>query len=352
MKGSARRLVMCGFFGLTLASVSLPSIAAQARGFPDITKDGLPNIQSSAALVLDMTSGETLYERDPDAVRPIASISKLVGAMVIQEECKLDPAGLHEMSPHNRDAARGGDKSKLTTGWKYSHSDLLHAALMRSDNRALPALGEACGLDPAAMGVRMTARARAMGLTKTFFREPNGLSAEIVSTPRELMVVLRHVIQIAEIKGILGTQEHVLTAVKNGRSRAINIQNTDRLLGKNVAHILGGKTGYTDIARYCLAIAARTFTGREVGMVFLGGEGRFTRFADFTRVVKWLQPGTAYAKGSMVPAAQTTPGNESAVPLVGATRVGSTTPPGPAAMPSEPAPAPAAVDAESSNLKW
>lgn len=277
---------------------ALPGQAARARGIPDLTREGFPNIQSATALVVDLDTDSVLYERDADTVRPIASVSKLVGALVIHEECRLDPAGLHEMTSSNRDAARGGDKTKLTTGWRYSHRDLLHAALMRSDNRALPALGEACGLSPATFGERMTARVRRMGLIRTTFKEPNGLSSENVSTARELAVILKHVIRIPELTAIMSTREYEIVAVnKNGKARGIKIKNTDRLLSKNVAEIIGGKTGYTDIARYCFAVAARTPQGRPVGMIFLGAEGRHTRFADFTRVIKWLDPFERLAKG-------------------------------------------------------
>ena len=284
----------CTLFAL---SVSWPCQAARARGLPELTRAGLPNIQSQSALVIDMSNEGILYERDADHVRPIASISKLIGSLVIVEECKLDPEGLHEMTTANRDAAKGGDKSKLTTGWRFSHRDLLHAALMRSDNRALPALGEACGMTPAQFGERMTARVRKLGLPKSSFKEPDGLSQENVSTARELITVIRTVIQVPELVEIMGKKEYSLTGVtKTGGKREIPIHSTDRLLGGNLMHVIGAKTGYTDIARYCFAVAARTQTGRDVAMVFLGAEGRMTRFADFTRVVHWLKDDREIAK--------------------------------------------------------
>jgi D-alanyl-D-alanine carboxypeptidase len=278
-------------FPVLFALVPMPDSKALARrGISDLTADGLPNIQSVAALVVDLQSGTVLYERDADSVRPIASISKVVGALVFHEECKVDPTQLHEMTTKNRDAAKGGDKSKLTTGWSYSVRDLLHAALMRSDNRALPALGEACGMDPQRFGEKMTERVRKLGLTRTFFREPNGLSPDNVSTAREVLVFLREVVKYPELATIMATQEHVITAHKSGKTREIKIKNTDRLLSKDLATIMGGKTGYTDLARYCFTVAARMKDNRELGMVFLGAEGRHTRFADFTRVVRWLYP--------------------------------------------------------------
>lgn len=281
---------------LGLSMLSVPAAAARSMGdTKDLGQLTQLKIKSTAALVIDLDTNTTLFERDADVVRPIASISKIFGALVIAEECKLDPDGLHEMSPSNRDAARGGDKTKLTTGWSYSHRDLLHAALMRSDNRALPALAEACGLDPAALAAKMTERARKMGLVKTAFKEPDGLSPENVSTAREVMVALKETMRNPMLTEIMAKPEYILVAHKGERTRDIKIKNTDRLLSKNIAQILAGKTGYTDIARYCLAVAAKTFEGRQLGMVFLGAEGKHTRFADFTRVIKWLTSNEAIA---------------------------------------------------------
>lgn len=277
-------------------TAATPTLAAH-KNEQAATKNGLPNIKSATALVVDLSNDQVLFERDADLIRPIASLSKMVSSLVIQTECKLDPEALHEMTSGNRDAAKGGDHSKLTTGWSYSHKDLMHAALMRSDNRALPALGEACGLTPAALGEKMTLLARRLGLPKTSFKEPNGLSPENVSTARELIVILKEVLKVPELTEIMLKRDYTLTAHKEGRpNRTIKINNTDRLLAKNVAQILGAKTGYTDLARYCFAVAAKTDLGHELGMIFLGGEGRFTRFADFTRVIKWLKPGTVYAR--------------------------------------------------------
>ena len=268
-----------------------PQAFAAARLAAAVTANGRPNIQSAAALVVDLKSNTVLFERDADVVRPIASLSKIFGALVVAEDCHLNLDTLHEMTPANREAARGGDKTKLITGWSYSHRDLLHAALMRSDNRALPALAESCGLNPQAFAAKMTDKAQKLGLVKTTFKEPDGLSAENVSTAREVLVALKAAIATPLLHDIMAKPAYEITAVKGGQQRSIKIKNTDRLLTKPMDaldQILGGKTGYTDIARYCLAVAARTTSGQELGMVFLGAEGRFTRFADFTRVLRWL----------------------------------------------------------------
>jgi D-alanyl-D-alanine endopeptidase (penicillin-binding protein 7) len=275
--------------------LSLFSFGASAQTKDQPTLADLPKIKSAAAFVVDLNTGEVLFEREADIVRPIASISKVMGAIVIHKYCNLKPEDLHTMSVENRDAAKGGDKTRLTTGWAYSHHDLMKAALMRSDNRALPALGQACGMDTVKFGEKMTEEAKLLGLKNTSFKEPNGLNKENVSTPREIMVFLKEAIKIEEIREIMSTKESTIVGHRDNRTRSVEIRNTDRLLSKDLATILGGKTGYTDIARYCLAIAAETDGKRQLGMVFLGAEGKHTRFADFTRVINWLLPSKAFA---------------------------------------------------------
>jgi D-alanyl-D-alanine endopeptidase (penicillin-binding protein 7) len=255
-----------------------------------------PQIKAPAALVVDWSNGKVLYEREADVVRPIASLSKMFAALFIYEECRLDPDAYHLMSPENRKAARGGDHSKLTTGWKYTHRDLMYAALMRSDNRAFPALAEACGLTPQEMGVRMTARARSMGLVNTRFEEPTGLSPQNVSTPREVMLMLEAVVKRPEIAAIMSTRRYVVTGVdKNGRMRRHEMGNTDRLVMNRELPVIAGKTGYTDLARYCLAIALRSSLTSRLGVVVMGAEGKLTRFADVRRILRWLDSNQSVA---------------------------------------------------------
>ena len=301
-RNSLSRLV----YSIFVVGLAMPVPGALAKSFrrnTEFTRDGKPNIRSSAALVIDLKTNNVLFERDADLVRPIASISKLFAALVYVQDCKLDPDGLHVMTPANRDAARGSDRTRLMTGWAYTHSDILHAALMRSDNRGMPALAEACGFDAATFAEKMTQKAQSLGLTKTHFREPNGLSPENVSTAREVMVALQEAVKIPTLTEIMATQDYTIYAHKNNRTQAIKIHNSDRLLARNIAEILAGKTGFTNPARYCLAVAARTFDGEELGMVFLGAEGHLTRFADFTRVVKWVEKGGVIAKADTRPTA-------------------------------------------------
>lgn len=254
----------------------------------DFTRDGRPNVQAASALAIDWESGKVLFERNPDEPRPVASLSKMMAMLVIHENCHLKPDGMHEMNVSNREAAKGGDHSPLTTGWSYSHQDLMYMALMKSDNRAVPALGDACQMTPTQFGEKMTERARSFGLKQTIFVEPTGLSPLNISTAREMMTILKQVTRIPDLTRIMTTQKYLVTGYKNGRTRNVVIRNTDRFVMNGSLDILGGKTGYTDLARYCLAVALQMPERGSVGVVVMGADGKLTRFADVRRIVKWL----------------------------------------------------------------
>ena len=278
------------------------------RPVPVYTRGGLPNIQAHAALILEVgetgSGAQALYQKNPDEVRPIASISKLMAMLVVLDH-KLDLNAKSTITESDARLAARGAKSRLLTGMRLSNRDLLHAALMASDNRAVLALGRAVGLSPAQHAAEMTARARALGLSKTQFLEPTGLDYRNVSTPREVIAFLQAALKNPLIAQACRTTQYVAHAElagrdpkKPARQAAIEYTSTDLLLRASKHVIHGGKTGYNDRAGYCLVVAARvqkpSAKPREVAMAFLGAEGKLTRFADFGRAAQWLverQPG-------------------------------------------------------------
>jgi D-alanyl-D-alanine endopeptidase (penicillin-binding protein 7) len=280
------------FFGVTPAHAKKKRHHATARevSVPVYTKGGDPNIQAQAAVVIDLTTGELLHAKNPDAVRPIASISKLMATLAVLDN-PLDLDGTTTITDSDIEIARHGARSRLPKGMSFTNRDLLHAALMASDNRAVPALGRAVGLDPPSKLVAaMNAKAKTLGLKNTHFEDPVGLSQGNTSTPRDVAGMLKAAIAqplIAEI-----TQKPTYVAHPVGKPGwAIEYTNTDVIARTSKWQVLAGKTGYTDLALYCLAIAAR-FAVQEVkhdvAMVFLGAVGKMTRFGDFSRVAQWL----------------------------------------------------------------
>lgn len=264
---------------------------ARPRDVPTYTRSGLPNIQAQAAVVVDMKqAGLPLYQKNPEAVRPIASISKLMAAMVVLDR-KLDLDAQTTITEDDRRLALRGARSRLPVGITLTNRDLLHAALMASDNRAVPALGRAVGLSPEQMTAAMNAKARELGLAHTRFGDPTGLDHRNVSTPLEVAQMLRAALQYPLISQVCQTATYAAHPISR-RGAVIEYSNTDVLVRGSRHRVLGGKTGYNDLAGYCLAVAARlTEAGgktRDVAMVFLGAQGKLTRFADFSRTAQWL----------------------------------------------------------------
>ena len=256
---------------------------------PVYTKGGDPNIQAQAAVIVDLTTGEVLHAKNPDAVRPIASISKLMAIMVVLEhELDLDAATM--MIDSDLQIAHGGARSRLPKGMSFTNRDLLHAALMASDNRAVPALGRAAGMTPEQMVAAMNKKAKELGLKSTHFDDPVGLNQGNRSSPRDLAGLLKAAIAVPLIAEI--TQKPTYVAHPVGKPAwSIEYTNTDVIARTSKWQVLAGKTGYTDVALYCLAIAARFAvqqTKHDIAMVFLGAAGKMTRFGDFSRVAQWL----------------------------------------------------------------
>lgn len=269
--------------------------AARERPVSVYTRGGMPNIQAQAAVVIELDGGQELFQKNPDEVRPIASISKLMAMMVVLDR-RLDLDAITEVLESDRKLARRGARSRLPVGAKFTNRDLLHAALMASDNRAVPALGRAVGLDPAAMTAAMNKKSTDLGLTHTSFGDPTGLDERNRSTPREVARMLAAALKMPLISEITRKARYVAHSVGGRASRAIEYTNTDVIARGSRYDVLGGKTGYTDLAGYCLAIAARLDQKREVAMVFLGAHGKLTRFGDFTRAAQWIaekKPGLA-----------------------------------------------------------
>ncbi len=246
-------------------------------------RGNLPNVQSLGALVVDLDSGQEIFARKPDQLRAIASISKLAATLVVMDH-NLDLDGLTTMKRVDSEVARGGAPSRLLEGMTLSNRDLLHAAMLGSDNRAVSALGRAVGLNSTQLTNAMNRKVAKLELRATRFREPTGLSPENASTPRETIQLLRAAMAHPILGPTLRKPEYDAHPV--GRP-AIKYVSTHRPAIRAGVQDLGGKTGYNDAARYCLVIAVR-IDNRSYGMALLGTEGKLTRFGDVARVADWI----------------------------------------------------------------
>lgn len=262
-----------------------PQAARVVRAIAPLTPHGLPNVQSHAALVMDLETGRMLYGKNPDRVRHIASTGKIFVALVARRKgIDLDAATTITMDDARN--ARGGSRTQLDVGESYSNLDLMRAMLIASDNRAVTAVARGAGLSPEQLVVELNALARDLGLERTSFTDPTGLNGN-VSTAREMAIALRHTLEDPVLAELLATKFASITRLSHKRARVVHYANTNRMLHRERFKTIGGKTGYTRPAGYCLISASR-IAGHRLAFIFLGADGELTRFADFNRVWDWM----------------------------------------------------------------
>jgi D-alanyl-D-alanine endopeptidase (penicillin-binding protein 7) len=240
-----------------------------------------PGLKSTAALVLDGTTGEVLYEQKPGLVTPIASITKLMTALVvIDAQQSLDE--VIEITKDDKWTGKGAF-SRLPIGQKLSRADLLRLALMASENRASHTLARNYPGGTAAFVRTMNVRARSLGMTQTKFEDPSGLSNNNVSSARDLAKLVA-----AASKNPVIREYSTLHSfdVRLGKNR-FTFRNTNLLVGRPDWDIDVQKTGFTNDAGECLVMQA-TIEDRPVVMVFLDSFGKLTRTADARRVRRWM----------------------------------------------------------------
>lgn len=247
-----------------------------------LTPDEMLRIRAKAALILNLQTGEVLYQKNPMAQLPIASLTKLMTAVTFMNmNPDLDKTILIE----RRDVYRAnwtvlGYRERITV------RDLLYAALIASDNAAARALARASGLSPKEFIDRMNQTAVSLGLLNSRFTDPTGLDEGNVSTAVDCATLLWTAFQNDEIAEILQTTEYKFRTSR----RVHTIRTTNRLLrdGKpELWEIMGGKTGYIRKAGYCLVTRARNTAGDDIVAVVLGGATSTTRFADMRRLLIW-----------------------------------------------------------------
>lgn len=252
--------------------------------------DSLPDIKSRSAVVLDASTGEEIFGKDADEIRPIASTTKIFVAMAVRKRLDLDD--WTEITKLDAQYARGGARTRLDIGQKFRNKDLLRAMLIASDNRAATALGRAAGMTPDELIDAMTAVAKHLHLKHTRFTDPTGLRGN-VSTAREMAIALRAALEDDVLRAIM--RQDSADVVSKDHYARIHYGTTNQPLAVGRWDILGGKTGYTNAAGYCFITGAR-FDDRDVVMAFLGADGKHTRFGDFNRVAVWLDHGAPGAK--------------------------------------------------------
>lgn len=245
-------------------------------------KSDRPEVRSNAALVVDANTSAVLFARKPNQAAPIASITKLMTALVVMDARQpLDE--LVQITDEDRKAVRG-TPSRLGVGVKLTRADLLHVALMSSDNRAAHALGRSYPGGTHAFVQAMNAKAKTLGMSHSSFADATGLSSDNVASPSDLARLVVVASRDATIRRF-STDPNFTVAVGRG---VLEFRNTNYLVGKDDWDIELQKTGYTDAAGQCLVMKT-VIDNQPLVIVLLDSFGKHTRTADARRIRRWLQ---------------------------------------------------------------
>lgn len=249
-------------------------------------------LKSSVALVIDQDTREVLLGKNQSAVLPIASLTKLMTGLLVSE-AKLPMDEQITITQEDVDTEKGS-RSRLKVGTTLSRGELLHLALMSSENRAAHALGRTYpgGLDN--FVTLMNSKAQALGMRSTKYVEPTGLSSRNQSSANDLAVLVGAAYTDSTLRELSTSHSYQVAVGK----RMVQFNTTNRLV-KNPDWDIGlQKTGYISEAGRCLVMQAKV-AGRKLIMVFLDSAGKFSRLGDAERVRRWVEAHPVHAAAAL-----------------------------------------------------
>ena len=256
------------------------------RNDAELAVSGALSVKSSAALVVDLDDGRTIFGKNTQNVTPIASITKLMTAMVVldansplEEPIYIDSADLDFVK---------GTRSRLGIGTGLTRRDMLWLALMSSENRAAASLGRTYPGGSDAFVAAMNRKAIELGMWHTRFVDATGLSSENVSTADDLVKMVKGAYQYPLIREFTTTPAHEVETVAG---RNLQFRNSNGLVKNPTWEIGLSKTGYISEAGRCLVMLTKIAT-RTVVIVLLDSWGTKTRLGDANRIKKWMESHT------------------------------------------------------------
>ena len=257
------------FAGFVVLSAAVPSPARLS-------------LKSASVLVLDQVSGQALQEKQAGAVVPIASLTKLMTAMVLLD-AHLDPSELLTITADDKDDLRHS-RSRLPVGTRLPREQALLLALLASENRAAHALGRTFPGGLPAFVLAMNAKASELGLSGSRFEDPTGLSSGNVATAWDLARIIEAAYRYPEIRDFSTRPQ---TTLQSGR-HSIQFPNTNALVRNPHWNIGLSKTGYIEEAGRCLVMQAM-LANRPVLVILLDSWGKYTRLGDAIRIKQWME---------------------------------------------------------------
>ena len=257
-----------------------------------MTRDGLPILRSSMALVINQEDGSVIYAKRPSVKSPIASLTKLMTAMVMLD-ASLPPDELIAVTQEDVDTLKGST-SKLKVGTTLSRQAMLHLALMASENRAASALARTYPGGAPAFVIAMNKKAYALGMSQTHFLDSTGLNAGNLSTAEDLVKMVNASYEYPMIRQFSTSQSYEI--VLDDHRRPIHFGNTNALVKNDTWDIGLSKTGYISEAGRCLVMQAR-IAQQPVIIVLLDSQGMRSRLGDANRLKKWMEARALRAAG-------------------------------------------------------
>ena len=281
MKKPTGRIVFIRFFLTSLITLGGLHSHALAQG---------PNLLSQAALILDASSGEPIFAKNANAVTPIASITKLMTAIVVidaqqsfDEVLTVDVDDLDYLK---------ASRSRLSLGSQLSRREMLQLALMSSENRAASALGRFYPGGLKAAVAAMNAKAKSLGMVNTRYVDTSGLSPENVSTARDLAVLVQAAQRYPLVREYSTQSDQYVQIPATGQT--LHYNNSNALVKSDGWNISVQKTGFIREAGRCVVMLAQ-IAQRPVVLVLLDSVGKFSRLGDAQRVKTWMETGEVLA---------------------------------------------------------
>ncbi len=241
----------------------------------------IPSPRAAAAIIYDPETNEVLFEEHGLELRSIASITKVMTALVALESF----ADANEVVTVTRPDVTRASTTYLRNGYKVSVDELLHLLLIGSDNAAARVLARVSPHGSDGFVTRMNEKARELGLTQTQFEDPSGLLSGNISSAFDIARLISYAAADERIGGVMRKAEFNFVPGK----RNVHVNSTNRLVRSGELDVLGGKTGFINSSGYCLATLVRLpQTGRQVAMVVLGARSNAARFAETRHLFNWL----------------------------------------------------------------
>jgi D-alanyl-D-alanine endopeptidase (penicillin-binding protein 7) len=243
----------------------------------------VPDLHAAAAIIYNPETGEVVWEENSQDKRSIASITKVMTAVVLLES---DP-DLAQMVTVDRNDTRGASTTYLRAGYHVSVRDLLHLLLISSDNAAARALARTSPWGPAGFVARMNEKATELGLQSTAYADPSGLDPANVSSAYDMARLITYAAGDERISDVMRKPDYTLTLSR----RPITIRSTNQLLSRTdmEGSVLGGKTGFIGKSGYCLATLLKMpQVNQPVAVVVLGARSNAGRFTEVRNLFNWM----------------------------------------------------------------